>query len=313
MKLSLNGLYFRPEEGTVLDTQSLAAIAGAEHASLLTLLYLNGQPKQGMVLSGLRVQLINNRLKVTEGVALLPDGEGQLVVALHTSPADLPLPARSPAMLVASLSEKRLMHGPSSLRGAAKAMRVQLELVPLAELQPERQLPVAQVDLELGQVENDVCRLLQPDEPEVLELVRRLRAIINARLVQEGTRGQLEFQGQVQESLSARDFLYVSALQAAILQLRSRPALSVERVRMVSELALQVRTLYRQHPRLREFIREIVAVGYVDHEHARQLRMESAAARFHNLLNSGGLEGEGRSGDGAGNNPNASRPSDREV
>lgn len=282
MKLSIDGMCLRPDEGTILDSTSLSALGGADHASLWAGLQLCGLPRHGFVMSGLRVTLGSAAMLVTGGSLLLPDSSGRLVVAPQPEALELPLPGFAHAMVVAEASEKRLFHGASGLQGAAKTVTPRLKVVDTQGLKLEEHLPVAWIDLDGGRVENDVCRLLQPDEPEVVELVRRLRAIVNARLVQEGARGQLEFQGQVQENLSARDFLYVSALQATLVQLRARPALSIERVRLVSELALQVRTLYRNHPRLREYIREIVAVGYVDHDHARQLRMESAAARFYN-------------------------------
>lgn len=282
MKLLLDGLYLRPDEGTILDSTSLSGLGGADHASLLMGLHVGGLPRHGFVLTGARVSMGAASMQVTPGVVMLPDTGGKLVLAPIQDTLELSLPTFSHAMVVAEASEKRLFHGASGLQGAAKTIVPRLKVVNAQGLKLEEHIPVAWIDLDAGRVENDVCRLLQPDEPEVLELVRRLRAIVNARLVQEGARGQLEFQGQVQENLSARDFIYVSALQATLVHLRSRPALSIERVRLVSELALQVRTLYRNHPRLREYIREIVAVGYVDHDHARQLRMESAAARFYN-------------------------------
>lgn len=282
MKLSSDTLFFRPDEGTLLDTASLEAITKADHSGLQVGLALSGLPRHGFVLQGMRATLRANAVWVTEGSAVLPDGNGQLVVASLLEPAEVALPVTGQGAIVASVGERRHVHEPSGLNGAGKRLWVRLEMRDWATLNLEENMPVAHVNLDAGRVDNDVCRLLQPDDPEVLELVRRLREIMAARLNLEGARGQLEFQGQVQENLSARDFVYLSAIQSVVVQLRSRPGLSIERVRLVSELALQVRTLYRSHPRLRELIREIVGVGYVDHDHARQLRLESPAARFYN-------------------------------
>ena len=281
MKFALQSDTFRPEEGTLLDIRSLVSLGAGLHAGLLTWLMRTGSGQHGMVLEGLRASLRGRTVQVSPGLALLPDGSGQLVVVPQTQGVELPRSLHLQALLIAECTEQRLAHPQTGLQSASKQVSIRLRWVDWATVDLAEHVPVAFLDLDAGRVENDVCRLLQPDEPEVVELVRKLRAILSNRLLQEGARGQVEFQGQVQETLSARDFLYMAALQAAILELRKGPLTSIERVRIVSELAFQVRTLYRTHPRLRDYVREIVTAGYVDHDHARQLKAEHPAARLY--------------------------------
>jgi hypothetical protein len=283
MKPLLTGLHFRPEEGTLLDTASLDAIPGVEHGLLYLQLSAQGLTRHGLVLEGLRVTAGAGRIQLSPGLAVVPETSGRLALAPLLEPLSLPAPT-SPLLLVASLRAERLRHPGTGLKGAGKRLTLEPFLVHWEGFDPRQQVPIAYFDPERGRLEHDLCRLLQPSEPEVLELVRGLRALLMARLQQEVARGQLEYQGQVQEHLSARDQLYMAGIQSVLIQLRARPTSSFERVRLMSELALQVRQLYRGHPRLRELIRESVASGYVAHEHARQLRLENAAARLFEQL-----------------------------
>lgn len=281
MKFTVQSDIFRPEEGTLLDTRSLASLGASLHAGLLTWLMRTGLTQHGLVIEGLRASLKGRVVVVSPGMALLPDGSGHLVLVPQAQQVEMPRNTAVQSLLIAECTETRLAHPQTGLQSAGKQVGIRLRWVDWSTVDLAEHVPVAWLDLDASRLENDVCRLLQPDEPEAVELVRKLRAILSSRLLQEGARGQVEFQGQVQETLSARDFLYMSALQAAILELRRGPLTSIERVRILSELAFQVRTLYRSHPRLRDYVREIVAAGYVDHDHARQLKAEHPAARLY--------------------------------
>lgn len=277
MSFEVDSLRFHPSEGTVLDTASLLAIHNSEHATLSTLLRMLGQPLHGLVVQGLNVELVKGRTVVEAGSAILPGPDGKLMVVASQTSHDCGVAQQRQFLLVARVETRISSHGASGLKAASHRVELSFATISWEALNPAKEVPVAYIDKDSGHVDRDICRLLFPDSTEVIDIVSRLTKIIKNQLKSEDADAQRGDGGVARRSLDAPLQLYLSSLQHTILSLRSRPMVSMERVRLMTDLARVVHT-YFDKSRTMDLIGELYSAGYINQRDVRSMRPDRAAA-----------------------------------
>lgn len=270
---------FSPRDGAVLDLASLAVVAAAPSEVLQATLAVRWPGAHGLVLHGLelhgtpsptgppgtvRPDANSKVATVSPGRAILSDRVGRQHVLEVTEPLHVPWPdssgprVRGVLALHTDRSEASMDGG---LAVARETLRVQVGFVkPSSTFQPNV-LPLAAATGNGQDWAGDVQRILQPEHDTVRTLLKRFE-----RLEQSVWKAEPEGAVWDRQTLGRSWVRYqtvaASAVQAARMQLATQATTTLERVRVLRELRLQLeRSVERTATELLQLIGPMEGAG----------------------------------------------------
>lgn len=247
---------FQPEEGAVLDLESLKAAANAPHQVLAAWMQTLWPGGGGLVLSGLELNgtpgtsalatvlmpPAGERLEVSPGLAVLPAQDGRQVVIEVREPLTARMPRRDEleaggaVLVLAAPAETGALADAQG--GALKAARVELK-PRLGFVKPERLeqpargwVPLA-LCLESGnEWAVDLRRVWQPDARGALTLSRALEATA-ARVWRADPEGKPWETAVFGKNWLLYQVTAASAIESARAALCSQPMTTLQRARLI--------------------------------------------------------------------------------
>lgn len=248
---------FRPREGAVIDLQSLQAVASAPSDVLQAWLSSRWPGCRGLVLEGLDLQGelasggppgavqpdgLAGAAVITPGKALVTGRDGRLYLVEVPEPLACPWPkpggARARGALVL-FADQAVPASEGGLAVAREQLVVQAGFVrPDVADQPE----LLQLARAVGNGQDwatDLARVLQPEHPAIRALLKRFEHL-------EQSVWKAEAEGSVWDNhVLGRSWvryqtIAAAGLQAARIELATRSMTTLERVRLLTELKIQL-------------------------------------------------------------------------